>query len=64
MWDLGSLINETPIAPSRRMVCTAEALPLCGMWALLSMNHQLCRVARWSAQYRHYCYLGFGLSYQ
>ena len=38
MWDLGSLINETPIAPSGHMFFTVEALLLCGVWVLLSIN--------------------------
>ena len=37
--DSGSLINQTLIVPSVRMVCTVEALLLCGFWALLSMRH-------------------------
>ena len=41
MWDLGSLINETPSAPSGWMVCTVPALVLCGIEVLLSMKHQL-----------------------
>ena len=55
---------ETPIALSGWMVCTAQALVLCGIWAFVSTKHQLRRVAGWIAQYRHYCYVGFGLSYQ
>ena len=48
MWDLGFLINETTIALSGRMVCTAQAPVLCGIWVFLSMKHQLRRVAGWS----------------
>ena len=40
MRDLGSLIKKAPIALSGWMVCTAEALVLCGMWALSSRKHQ------------------------
>ena len=29
MWDLGFLINETPIMPSRRLICTVEVQVLC-----------------------------------
>ena len=42
MWDFGFLINETPIALSGRMVRMAEVLVICGIWAFLSMKHQLC----------------------
>ena len=63
MWDVGSLAYETPIAPSGRMVCTVQALVLCGIWLLLSMKHQLRRVAVWSAQYSHQCNVGFGFSF-
>ena len=41
LWDLGSLMNETPIALSGWMVRTAEGLVLCGISAFLSMKHQL-----------------------
>ena len=41
MWNLGSLINETLIVRSGRMVCIAEAVVLCGIRAFLSMKHQL-----------------------
>ena len=50
MWDRGSLINDTPNEPNGRMVCTVHSLSLCGIWALLSMKYQLCRVARQSVQ--------------
>ena len=52
MWDLGFLINETPIVLSGRIVRKAEALVLCGISAFLSMNHHLHPMARWSAQPR------------
>ena len=64
MWDLGFLINDTPLALSGRMVRTVEALVLCGIWAFLSMKHQLRRVAGWSAHHSYWCYVGFRLSYQ
>ena len=34
MWDLGFLINETPIALGGRMVYIVHALVLCGIWVL------------------------------
>ena len=66
MLDLGSLINETPIALSGRMVCPVRARLLCGMLAFLCFlinKQQMPPVVGWSAQQRHYCYVGFGFSY-
>ena len=64
MWDLGLLINETPIALSGWMVYTTQALVLCEIWAFISTKHRLRLMAGWVAQYGHCCYVGFGLSYQ
>ena len=38
---LGSLIYDTRIAPSGRLVCTVQGLLRRGIWALLSIRHQL-----------------------
>ena len=42
------------------MVYTKVALVLCGIWAFVSMKHQLRLVAGWLAEYWHYSYVGFG----
>ena len=41
MRGLGCLIKETPIALSGRMVRTAEALVLCGIWVISLTKHPL-----------------------